>query len=452
MSNFILIMSDEHNPRFTSPYGHNTVITPNMQAMAEDGVLFESAYCPSPLCMPSRSAFMAGRRAHDLQTYSNCNLRVDASPESYGAALARQDVHAVHIGKTDVYAPGKELGFSEIIRPIDRSRPGDTNHRRNPMSIREGAAQRADGFGPREDAGAQDALCVDDAVKWLRESAQNVAEPWVLVVQVTHPHFPHIAPPEFWEMYGEQDLPAHGECASANHPYAIAIRRHFETEHFSDEQIRGLIRGYLACVSLVDHQLGRVLDTVEELGMNNTTNVAYTSDHGDMLGKFGMWWKCSLYEDAVRVPMIVRGPDFPTHVRVQTPVDLHDLRAAMFAATGASQPEGWVGQPLQTIAPDDSKRIVFSEYHGHGTPGSSYMIRQGPWKYLHHATAPCQLFNLDNDPEELDDIAPTNPDIVARLDAELRKICAPEHENDRAEQFINRQLEDLEIMGEQTNV
>lgn len=450
MSNFVVLMSDEHNPLYSEPYGNTTVQTPNMQSLAGRGAVYENAYCPSPLCMPSRSAFMAGKRVHELQTYSNCNLLVDPTPPSFGDALARQGVHAAYIGKTDVYTPGNALGFSEMIRPGDRKAPGDVNHRRNPMTIRKGARNRANGYGPKANAGTGDIACVDQAVQWLQDTAQGMDTPWVLVANVVAPHFPHFSPPEFWDMYPEDgDLPRHGaECESAQHPYAKAIKRHFETHEFSETQVRGLRRGYLACISFVDHQLGRLTQALEIAGLSDSTNVVYTSDHGDMLGKFGMWWKCSLYEDSVRIPMIAAGPDFARGARVTTPVDLHDLQASLFAASGADQPSEYLGEPLQHIPASDTNRTVFSEYHGHGAPGSAYMIRKGEWKYIHYSGAQSQLFNLTNDPNELTNLAETHENVVSELDAELRIICSPEMENERAEQFIEEQLKTIEEAAE----
>lgn len=442
MSNFIVLLSDEHNPRYCGPYGHASVQTPHMDALAQRGVVYENAYCPSPLCLPSRAAFLTGKRVHEIQTYSNCNLLLDPTVPSFGAALAERDVYTVYIGKTDVHAPGKELGFNEMIRPVDRKPPGDYNHGRNPMSIRKNSANRANGFGSKVDAGTDDMTCVDEAVNWLQNSATKMTRPWVLIVNVLNPHFPHMAAPEFWDKYPDGDLPEYGvECESARHPYAAAIRKHFETDAFSDEQVRGLRRGYLACISFVDQQLGRLKAAMDDRGLNDTTNLVYTSDHGEMLGKFGMWWKCSLYEDAVRIPMIAAGPDFAKGKRVSTPVDLHDLQASFFHASAAEQPVGILGEPLQQLADADSERVVFSEYHGHGAPGSSYMIRQGDWKYIHYSGAASQLFNLVNDPEELVNIAELETDIVSSMEASLRKICSPEIENERAEKMIEDQLE-----------
>ncbi len=441
-SNFLILMSDEHNPFYSGPYGHKKVKTPNMDKLAKKGTVFDSAYCPSPLCMPSRSSFLSGKRVHELQSYSNCNVHLDPSPLSLGKALADQGVFSVFIGKCDAYASAKEMGFSAVMNAWDRKTPGDTNHRRNPLFIRPDAARRSSGYGPKDNAGSDDMRCIDLAIEWLKTTAKNMNTPWALVVNVTNPHFPHFSSQELWDMYPDGgDMHEHGaDSESGQHPYAKSLKKHFQTEGFTEEQIRGLRRGYLACISFVDHQLGRLMETLDSTGMSANTNIAYTSDHGEMLGKFGMWWKCSLYEDSVRIPMIAAGPDFKAGSHVSTPVDLHDLRAGMFTSTGAKQPSGWLGTPLQAISQHDDTRVVFAEYHGHGTPGSSFMIRKGRWKYVWHAGAPAQLFDLGADPDELANLAIRKKEIANEMEAELRKICSPEKENERAESFIEEQL------------
>jgi choline-sulfatase len=159
-----------------------------------------------------------------------------------------------------------------------------------------------------------------------------------------------------------------------------------------------------------------------------------------MLGKFGLWWKRSLFEDSVRIPMIVAGPGFAAGRRVNTPVDLHDLQASLFRATGARRPAEWVGKPLQTMPQNDVRRVVFAEYQGGGTRASAFLIRQGRWKLLHNCAAPHQLFDLEADPEEVTNLAARRPEVVRKLEGELRKICSPEQENARAENYIARQL------------
>jgi choline-sulfatase len=156
-----------------------------------------------------------------------------------------------------------------------------------------------------------------------------------------------------------------------------------------------------------------------------------------------MWWKCSMYEDSVRIPMIAAGPGFAAGIRIATPVTLLDLQASIFHATGSTRPEGWKGMPLQRIPIHEPDRAIFSEYHGHGTRSGAFMIRKGDWKLIHNMDAPHQLFNLQDDPDELRNCHLTEPAKAADLEAELRRICDPERENRRAHEFEARQLAEL---------
>lgn len=442
MSNVVLLMSDEHNPFFSSVYGHKFIKTPNMDRLAEIGTTYENSYCPSPLCQPSRSAFMAGRRVHEVQVYNNCNAGLRSDFPSYGKILADQDIYTAYIGKTDVYARAKELGFSEMILPGERSRPGDINFSRKPLTIREGAAGRADGFGVKEGAFDHDDEKIAAAINWLKNKAPQLNQTWSLTVNITSPHFPHYVTEELWKMYLEgDDLPLYRrECESANHPYARDLRDHFEADLFTEEQERGLRRGYLGCVTYVDQQIGKLLDILEDTGQMEDTVFIYTSDHGDMLGKFGMWWKCSLYEDSVRVPVLAAGPGFDAGQVVQTPVDLLNVQATIFAATGTNRPDEWTGAQLQNIPVDDNERVVFSEYHGHGTRAGAYMVRKGDWKLIYYMEAENQLFNLSEDPDELNNLYQQYPEKVNELENELRNICDPAKEDQRAKDFEKKQL------------
>lgn len=442
MANVLLLISDEHNPFYSSVYGHPYVQTPAMDRLAANGAVYENAYCPSPLCTPSRSAFMSGRRAHEIQAYSNCTIGVDPNIPTYGRALAEQGVHSVHAGKTHVFAPSGDLGFRETLRASEKPGAGDPEIGRRPFRIRRAAAERAAQFGVKESHLRLDLERVDAAVDWLTRTAPALGSPWVLTVNIIHPHFPHYTSQELWDLYPlGGDLPVRGtEEETANHPRAREVREHFQTDRFTGDQVRGQRRGYLACVTFVDRQLARLVEALKAAELYDDTNVIYTSDHGEMLGKFGMWWKCSLYEDASRIPCIAAGPDYPAGLRVSTPVDLHDVQASLFASTGASRPPDWAGLPLQYVPERDDQRAVFSEYHGHGARHSAFMIRKGQWKYLHHVGAPHQLFDLEEDPDELNNLYEACPAVSGDLEGELRAICDPEAEDGRADRFIMSQL------------
>ena len=313
-----------------------------------------------------------------FRAYSNCRTGVDPAIPTYGRVLAEQGVYSVHVGKTHVYAPSSGLGFRETRSAEENMGAGDPEIGRRPFRIRRGAAERATQFGVKASHLRVDLDRVDAAIDWLTNTAPTLDTPWTLSVNIIHPHFPHYTSQELWDLYPQGcDLPEYGaDRETANHPRAREVREHFQTDAFTEEQVRGQRRGYLACVTFVDRQLARLIETLKASGQYDDTNVIYTSDHGEMLGKFGMWWKCSLYEDASRIPCIAAGPGFSSGIRVTTPVDLHDVQASLFESTGAERPIDWVGRPLQNMPEQDDQRVVFSEYHGHGVRHSAFMIRK----------------------------------------------------------------------------
>lgn len=434
--NVLVLKSDEHNPRMVRSAGHPFIQTPNLDRLAARGVSYDAAYCPSPLCTPSRSSYLSGRPVHEIQCYNNSMAVERPNFPSYGSLLSAAGVHSALVGKVHAYRPPEELGFAHMQGKMF-NRIGDTHIARNPLALRD-TADRLRGVGVDGDAFHTDDQRMGQALEFL----DTATDPWTLDINLDAPHFPHTATEDLWELY-EGDLPEYGvEQPSAQHPYAEDLRRHFATDGFTPELTREHRRGYYARVTYIDRQLGRLVEKLEQTGQLDRTVVVYTSDHGEMLGKFGMWFKCSLYDDSVRVPLIVAGPGFDCGIRVSTPVTQWDLLASVFAAVDVSAPSWLRGAPLQ--GPLDPDRAAFAEYHGHGTRGSGYLVRQGRWKLIWNARAPHQLFDLVADPDELRDLAGDEPDVVRRLSERLRtEFCDPEVEHDRAEEFIQQQLVEL---------
>ncbi|WP_152360943.1 sulfatase-like hydrolase/transferase [Microlunatus speluncae] len=439
MVNVVLFMSDEHNPKYSSTYGHPFVATPNLDRLAAQGTVYESAYCPSPLCVPSRSAFMTGRWVHEIQRYNNCKI-IEGRFPTYGGVLAEQGVHTVYLGSAaNLYRDPHALGFSELRLVNVTRRSLNPASIRGPVS-RPAAPRTTAESGPRPDRFAEDVGFVDHAVDWLTGTAPGLGRPWTITVNVHPPHPPYTADPAGWSRYRDHgDLPHHGaDHPAAQHPYTQDLRDHGGRD-YPDQLVRELRVGYYAAVSYVDAELGRVIDAVERAGLADDTVIMYTTDHGEMLGRYGLWGKCSLAEDSVRIPIVAAGPGFAAGARVRTPVTLLDLQSSLFHAVGADRPAGWRGSPLQLVAPDDHERVAFAEYHGPGVRGGGFLIRRGRWKLLHHCAAPHQLFDLAADPDELHDLWDTRPDIVDELEAELHAICDPVVVDRDAEQFQRRQ-------------
>ena len=449
MTNVLLLMSDEHNPRYSSTYGHPFVRTPNLDRLAERGTVYENAYCPSPLCVPSRSAFMTGRYVHEIQRYNNCKV-IEARDPSYGQVLAEQGVHTGYIGSAaNLYRDPYHLGFSEMLLSEVTQRQLNPNAARRVVTEPAPPKTEAD-HGPLSGRFDEDVIFIDRAVQWLQETAPTMIKPWTLTVNVHPPHPPYTSDPGHWSRYdGRGDLPRHGvDEPSAQHPYTRDLRDRAGWS-YDPSLVRELRQGYYAMISYVDDELGRLLDALDESGQAEDTVICYTCDHGEMLGTFGVWGKCSLYEDSARIPIVAAGPGFTPGARVRTPVSLLDLQAAIFHAVGAERPAAWHGDPLQTIAEDDPDRVLFAEYHGTGVRGSGYLIRRGDWKLIFNAEAPHQLFDLAHDAGELDNLWDRRPDVAAELEQELRKICDPIAEHRAAEEFSRRQLATIDALRDQ---
>lgn len=457
--NVLILKSDEHNPFITSVMGHPFIRTPNLDRLARQGTVYESCYCPSPLCSPSRSSWLSGLPAHETHIYDNSKVLPFPDYQTYGGVLDKQGVDSVFLGKVDGWKPPEEMGFTEMRGRIFRDPHRDFEVGKNAAYLRRGlpvpilpAAGRAKGVG--EVDSVQDAFGVavtdiERGVHFLHSVSRDLHRPWVLEVDLMPPHFPHYVPDHLWEMYKcHEDLPKYGrEQPTANHPYSRDLRRYFETR--SMLPVTGKHRrAYYGRVTWVDRQLGRLMDALDASGQAARTVVAYTSDHGEMLGKFGMWWKRSMLEDSARVPLVVAGPGFARGKRASTPVTQWDLQAAIFEASGASRPEHWLGEPLQRLPLHSATRAAFSEFHGTGVRGSSFLVRRGRWKLIWNAGAPHQLFDLGSDPDELHNLAAHEPKHVNELIAVLRdQFADPDRENDRANRYVDAEIRQLHAWG-----
>ena len=207
MTNVVLFMSDEHNPRYSSVYGHQFVRTPHLERLAARGTVYQNAYCPSPLCVPSRSAFMAGRHVHEIQRYNNCKL-IESREPGYGEVLAAQGVHTTYLGSAlNLYRDPRQFGFSELIDVTSNPRPV------RPADVLRGVQQPDKrvtdaAHGTVADRFATDIEYVDHAVEWLHDIAPGLDRPWTITVNVHPPHPPYTADPEHWGLYeGLGDLP-----------------------------------------------------------------------------------------------------------------------------------------------------------------------------------------------------------------------------------------------------
>ncbi len=430
--NVLLIMVDEMDGRKMGCAGREDMHTPNLDALAERGTIFESAYCNSPLCVPSRASFVTGRHVHEIHCWDNASP-FDDSWETFGHRLEQQGVPVTTFGKLDFVEPCGDHGFERTFREVRREYGDICALFRNPLCRRKGARERLEKAGPKDISGNTDEQVYQKSLEFLRSSEAQDG-PWMLWSSYLNPHFAHYAPEEYYDLYEDPQFPEVGDTARLNQ-LNRDLRYHFEVDEPVDEEVwERNIRGYHGLISYVDSFVGGLIDTLDEEGLADDTIVIFTSDHGEMLGAHGMWWKCAPFEPSVRVPLIMAGPEIEEGQRIEDPVSLIDLFPTIVEAAGCELTEADEDLPGVSLLPaargdhDDLPNVVLSQYHGHGVRNGWMMVRKNEHKLIHYHGYGHELYDVLADPDELDDLA-VDPDVhhkLANLDGTLHELINPD--------------------------
>ena len=457
-ANLVIIMSDEHNPKVMGAAGHRIVRTPNIDALAQRGTMFTSAYTTSPVCVPARAAFAVGKYVHQVGYWDNADAYEGTVP-SWHHKLRDRGHSVVSIGKLHFRGgPEDDNGFSQEIIPMNIIEgKGDLMGLvRKDLPERGLSWKIAKLAGPGETPyTAYDREIATRAQIWLREEAPRYKDkPWVLFVSFVCPHFPLVAPAEFYYRYPLDKMPLPKQYKNGDrpeHPYLKDYAGSFTYDRFFDEEkVRKAVAAYYGLCSFLDDNIGKVVRTLDDTGLAENTRILYTSDHGDNLGARGLWGKSTMYEEVAGVPLIMAGPEITPAKRISTPashVDTYPFIMESVGADGAEVYDGHPGRSLFALAKGDKPdRNVLCEYHGMGSTTGAFMIRHGKYKYVHYVAYPPQLFDLQSDPEELRDLAadPKHEATLALCRKRLYAICDPEEVDARAKK---RQAELLEENG-----
>jgi choline-sulfatase len=448
--NLLILMSDEHQARAMGCAGHPLVRTPNLDRLAAQGTRFTAAYTPSPICVPARAAFAAGRHVHQTGLWDNA-MPYTGTPPGWGHALQAAGVRVESIGKLHYRAPEDPVGFdAEHIPMMVEGGVGMVWASIRAEAERWAPEARMLGsyIGPGESRYTDyDRAIVARTTDWLAECARDPA-PWCLFVGLVAPHFPLVCPPEFYALYPHDRLPPpklHPGDGHPRHPWVDKQNAYMDAEAaFRDpEERRAALAAYFGLCSWLDYSVGQILAALERAGLNDTTDVVYTSDHGDNAGARGLWGKSNLYEESAAVPLIVRGMGLAPGVRPE-PVSLLDLSASICAHFGTIL-HGASALPLTDPAVAAPDRPILSQYHAAGAVTGAYMLRRERWKLIHYVGFAPELFDLAADPEETCNLAedPAYAGVLADLDATLRRMLDPESTDARAHADQRRLVERL---------
>ena len=445
--NLLILVSDEHRKDAMGCVGHPLVKTPHLDALAARGTVFETAYTPSPMCVPTRAAMACGNHVHQTGFWDSATA-YDGSQRSWMRQLRDAGVHVVSIGKLHFRSGEDDNGFTEELLPMHVV--GGVGWavgllREDPPAY-DSAAELAQDVGAGSSSYTDYDLAITEATEqWLRTN-KGMTKPWAAFVSLVSPHYPLKAPQEFYDRYplADMDLPvAYGSRARPNHSELKKVADFFKYDQYFDEQkIRQAKAAYYGLISFMDSCVGRIINTLEATGQLENTLVLYVSDHGDMMGDHGFWTKQVMYEASAGIPMIAAGPGIPQGKRVRTGTTLLDIAATatdVCAVTEDEQSRALPGCSLRDIAnaDDDPNRTIFSEYHDGGSTTGTFMVRWQNWKFVYYVGQPSQLFDMASDPNELCNLAdqensdPTIAAIMLEGELRLRDICDPEAVNKR---------------------
>jgi choline-sulfatase len=431
----LIVIADQMVPSALPFHGNPVTQTPAMSWLAESGVVFDAAYTASPLCSPGRASFMTGLLPSRSRVYDNAAEFTSDIP-TFAHYLRSVGYRTVLSGKMHFCGPDQLHGFEERlttdIYPADYGWTPDWDHPHERPTWYHDMASVIDA-GP---CVRSNQLDFDDEVAFAAERSlfghirSGDERPFCYVVSFSHPHDPFTIPRKWWDQYRDADIPMPriGYAEASLHPHERRLREvcAMNDVEITADHVRAARRAYYGAISYVDDHVSALLGLLRETGRLDDTVVIVTSDHGEMLGERGAWYKMSFYEGAARVPLIVRAPALFLPARVPTAVSTIDLLPTLVALTGDGDPSAVIG-PLdgRSLMPhlsgNPDRDEVVAEYLAEGAIAPIVMIRRGPHKFIHSPADPDQLFDLASDPDEQANLAsdPASAGLVSGFRQEI---------------------------------
>ena len=451
--NLLIIMADQMSGLALPSYGQPTVKAPHLTALADEGVLFENAYCNSPLCAPSRAAMMTGQRASRTGTFDNA-AEFPAETPTFGHYLREAGYRTVLCGKMHFVGPDQLHGFEERlttdIYPADFGWTPDwerPEHRpswyHNMLSVvQAGLCETSNQLDFDEEVAFH-------AGRKLYDMARGGDErPFCFVVSFTHPHDPFAVPQTYWDRYDYAaiDMPkVPAVPVDQLDPHSRRVHHVCGLHEYAQtaERVRAARHAYYSMISYVDDKVGQLMQTLAATGLADDTIVVFTSDHGEMLGERGLWYKMSFFDPALRVPLIVHAPGRYTPRpecdegprRVSQNVSLVDLLPTLLdladEGRGSNLTAEIDGRSLAPLLRGETGAwpdTVLAEILCEGAIAPCLMIRRGCYKYIYSEPDPDQLYDLATDPDELENLAgrPEYEEVHRAFRAEILTHWDPE--------------------------
>ncbi len=417
--NILILMVDQLNGTLFPDGPADWLHAPNLRKLAERSTRFANAYTASPLCAPGRASFMSGLLPSRSRVYDNA-AEFSADIPTYAHHLRRAGYQTCLSGKMHFVGPDQLHGFEErLTTDIYPADFGWTPDYRKP-------GERIDwwyhNLGSVTGAGVAEIsnqMEYDDEVAY--HATRKVYDlgrghddrPWCLTVSFTHPHDPYVARRKYWDLYEdcahlEPEVPAMAYEDHDPHSKRIFDANDWRSFDITDRDIRRSRQAYFANISYLDDKIGEILTALDGTWQTDNTIILFVSDHGDMLGERGLWFKMSFYEGSARVPLMIAAPGMEAG-RITDPVSTIDVCPTLCDLAGVSMDEvaPWTeGQTLVPLGQGQPRQApVAMEYAAEASYAPLVCLREGRWKFTRCALDPDQLFDLQADPHELTNLA-----------------------------------------------
>ncbi len=440
--NLLFIMDDQHRHDYLSAAGATFVRTPNLDCLAERGVRFSQCITNAPVCAPARIGLASGYQPARLGCLdNNCYLPRHITP--YYVRLRDAGYRVGCVGKLDLAKPdpynGRHgdrarvfgWGFTHPVECEGKMHAGMADQPRGPYGFwlqeqglferfrTDYAARGARGWieGASHDSilpedAFEDAYIGRRAVEWMDTVPDDY--PWHLFVSFVGPHDPFDPPTSYAERYRGAAVPPAIRSNEEGKPSWVNARR----RDLSEDEVAVTRRQYCAVIELIDDQVGRIIEAVERRGMAEDTIVVFASDHGEMLGDHGLYTKSVPYEVALRVPLIAAGPGIAGGRTSDALVELIDVNPTLCGLAGLPAQEG--------LDASDFSAVLTGDRSTHREEAASALrefrlVRTADHKLVVHHTGETELYDLKNDPEELENVAADRPDAVNALRRRLQR-------------------------------
>ena len=415
--NILIFMVDQLNGMLFPDGPAEWLHAPNLKKLAARSTRFKNAYTASPLCAPGRAAFMSGQLPSDTGVYDNAAEFISSIP-TYAHHLRRAGYQTCLSGKMHFVGPDQMHGFEERlttdIYPADFGwtpdyrKPGERIDwwYHNMGSVTGSGVAEISNQMEYDDEVAYHATC-----KVYDYARSNDERPWCMTVSFTHPHDPYVARKKYWDLYEDCEhllptVPAMDYEDHDTHSKRIFDANDWRSFDISEDDIKRSRRAYFANISYLDDKIGEVMEAVK--ATRQETIIMFVSDHGDMLGERGLWFKMSFFEGSARVPMMICAPDMQPGL-ITTPVSNIDVCPTLcdLAGVDMSEVEPWTtGQSVKPLGQGvERTEPVAIEYAAEASYSPMVSLRYGKWKYNRCKLDADQLFDLDGDPHELTNLA-----------------------------------------------